>query len=99
MISAFYYLKIIKIVYSPSSQNLDLSSTLKVQQTEQNSLIGELSYVIKEATLHFKNKYEILSNLHSFIIGTLTLSLMLFILNPELLLNGIAIITSSILNL
>lgn len=40
-----------------------------------------------------------LSNAHSFIIGTLTISIMIFILNPELLLNSIAIITSLILNL
>nr|YP_010411990.1 NADH dehydrogenase subunit 2 [Auricularia delicata]URP31150.1 NADH dehydrogenase subunit 2 [Auricularia delicata] len=40
-----------------------------------------------------------LSNVHSFIIGTLTISIMIFILNPELLLNSIAIITSLILNL
>lgn len=40
-----------------------------------------------------------LTNVHSFLIGFLTLSLMIFIFNPELLLNSIAIITSLILNL
>lgn len=40
-----------------------------------------------------------LTNLHSFLIGFLTLSLMIFILNPELLLNSIAITTSFLLNI
>ena len=190
VISAFYYLKIIKIVYSPAySPSLDLSSTLKVKTAEQHTPVylnkvagsslaiapsnNNLNYIedsyseVTEGALHstlgsiaggvhgkpdtvnlpitstgtgtdenisekvnskfssnviknngelvkptkkagtlavgrtpyLVNKYDLLSNLHSFIIGVLTLSLMLFILNPELLLNSIAIISSSILNL
>lgn len=40
-----------------------------------------------------------LTNVHSFIIGILTLSIMIFILNPELLLNSIAICISLLLKL
>jgi NADH-ubiquinone oxidoreductase chain 2 len=40
-----------------------------------------------------------LSNTHSFIIGILTLSIIFFIFNPEILLNCIAIVSSLILNL
>ena len=184
VISAFYYLKIIKIVYSPaSSPSIELSSTLKVKTSEQqtpaylnksagpslglahsnnnftyiedsysegsrgvqqsnlgsiaekvpgkpdngnlsftnksydnnyleqgNSInssnllkitdaLAENTHNLSRRTPHLYNEYDLLSNLHSFIIGVLTLSLMLFILNPELLLNSIAIISSSILNL
>ena len=45
------------------------------------------------------DKYDFISNIHSFIISVLTLSLMIFIFNPELLLNSIAIISSLILNI
>ena len=129
VISAFYYLKIIKIVYSPaSSPSIELSSTLKVKTSEQQTPAylnksSDKSYLEQENSINSSNllkftdalaenthnlsrgtpqlykEYDLLSNLHSFIIGVLTLSLMLFILNPELLLNSIAIISSSILNL
>ena len=40
-----------------------------------------------------------LSNIHSFLIGIITMSLILFIFNPEIILNTIAIMTSFILNI
>ena len=89
VISAFYYLKIIKIIYSPSHKATNIESTNNLK----NLKITNAAYSAKY------NELSILSNAHSFIIGTLTISIMIFILNPELLLNSIAIITSLILNL
>jgi hypothetical protein len=44
-------------------------------------------------------KLNFLTNVHSLIIGILTLSLMVFIFNPELVLNSIAIGVANLLNL
>ena len=141
VISAFYYLKIIKIVFSAvSSQVLKLDLLSKSNKTKADTqplnsdykkwqelnLNGE-GILFKNSSLFYKtsltrhynekfilklntfyglssfakeHKYvdEVLTNIHSFIIGVLTLSLMIFIFNPELLLNSIAIITSLIFN-
>nr|YP_010412004.1 NADH dehydrogenase subunit 2 [Auricularia villosula]URP31164.1 NADH dehydrogenase subunit 2 [Auricularia villosula] len=151
VISAFYYLKIIKIIFSinaistplnkknisqpiPSNnyttgviekknnKQTPLSSFSAYGLEEEDSLVD--SYNRRNTSLNFGLEVggaenlntrivyhllpwfgrgdwstNILSNAHSFIIGTLTISIMIFILNPELLLNSIAIITSLILNL
>jgi hypothetical protein len=45
-----------------------------------------------------KDSNTVISNTHSFLIGVLTVFIIIFILNPELLLNSIAIVSSLILN-
>jgi NADH-ubiquinone oxidoreductase chain 2 len=68
VISAFYYIRIIRILHSDSS-NLD----------NKIILIDSL-----------------ISNTHSFLIGTLTLIILLFIFYPVLILNSLKILTLSI---
>nr|YP_010233339.1 NADH dehydrogenase subunit 2 [Auricularia heimuer]QSX43104.1 NADH dehydrogenase subunit 2 [Auricularia heimuer] len=149
VISAFYYLKIIKIIFSTNAKpkiNISQTTSLKNYATGVTGVIGKInnknislshsnasglgeenyldSYNRRGTSLNFglevggAEKFNtrivshfipwlgigdwstnMLSNAHSFIIGTLTISIMIFILNPELLLNSIAIITSLILNL
>lgn len=155
VISAFYYLKIIKIVYSSlaSQASPSLTSDSSAPHQEEDSSTAAESKVAKSSEAgdkfnsilgipsNFNNKnnnnsrfflsltgrtgsaleftkptrttlvateiispnsldnYGLLTNSHSFIVGVLTLTIMIFILNPELLLNSIAIITSLILNL
>nr|WUR10606.1 NADH dehydrogenase subunit 2 [Elmerina hispida] len=122
VISAFYYLKIIKIVYSSVATHSPLDAQTKtsgsgathpaklpltpgeegpepraVEASEVShtpKLVG--SRVVMPNSL---DNYAFLTNSHSFLVGVLTLTIMIFILNPELLLNSIAIITSLILNL
>ena len=89
VISAFYYLKIIKIIFSVNAT----APSIKHQKVnEGRAVLGGFNTNLLRSSPR-------LSNVHSFIIGTLTISIMIFILNPELLLNSIAIITSLILNL
>jgi NADH-ubiquinone oxidoreductase chain 2 len=75
VISASYYLKIIKVIHSYPNN---------LTSTEQ---------VVK------KESYEYFTSIHAFIIGFLTLAIILFIFNPELILNCIAIITNLIFNI
>jgi len=96
VISAFYYLKIIKIVFSmPRLRNLEASDKLQSINTDGKS---NVYYPLLVDYLEVKNRNTILSNIHSFLIGILTIFIIIFIFNPELLLNSIAIISSLILN-
>jgi hypothetical protein len=46
-----------------------------------------------------KDSNTVISNTHSFLIGVLTVFIIIFILNPELLLNSIAVMNCLTLNL
>lgn len=109
VISAFYYLKIIKIVFTipatestdsiyDNSNKLDTKNNSKLTLDEtyevyQNLLLESLSLKYSfYKNLEIKNK--LVSNIHSFLIGILTIFIINFIFNPELVLNSIAIITS-----
>ena len=95
VISAFYYLKIIKIVFSMPNTNIagisNNSGTeiTQLTQEEKNNINRTYSTLINT---------QLVSNIHSLLIGIFTLFIIIFIFNPELLLNSIAIITSLIFN-
>jgi len=75
VISASYYLKIVKVIYT--SPNI----------TELENLAHGSSQ---------ENKY--LSNVHSFVISVLTLTILLFILKPSLILNSTQLLSLSLFN-
>ena len=81
VISASYYLKIIKVLHSENSNILSFGSA--GTQTHQTEKV--------EA-----NENTILSNLHSFLISTLTLSILLFVLKPSILLNSTQLLSLSL---
>ncbi len=73
VISASYYLKIVKLIMTPSTNS-------------------ENSY-----NLEFTNPYGInLTNLHSYLISCLTLFILLFFLNPSLILNSTQLLSLSL---
>ena len=73
VISASYYLKIVKLIMTPSTNY-------------------ENSY-----NLEFTNNYGInLTNLHSYLISCLTLFILLFFLNPSLILNSTQLLSLSL---
>jgi len=106
VISAFYYLKIIKIVFSmPRLRNQEAKQNSNIINHIENKNLSKntdgksnVYYPLLLDYLEVKNQNTILSNIHSFIIGILTIFIIIFIFNPELLLNSIAIISSLILN-
>jgi NADH-ubiquinone oxidoreductase chain 2 len=84
VISASYYLKIIKVLLF-----------LETTKEENNNLIKLEINSIKE-----KKESEIyLTNFHSFIISTLTLFILLFILKPSIILNITSLISLSLFNI
>lgn len=101
VISASYYLKIIKVLFSESQ---DSSSNLNNDtQITENSIRKEnapyfpLSKNIPFVDVH--DNYYIsyyITNFHSFLISTLTLIILLFILKPSLLLNSTQLLSLSI---
>ena len=73
VISASYYLKIIKVLHSEDStiKNIDLIEDTKI---------------------------SFISNYHSFVISVLTLSILLFILKPSIILNSTQLLSLSLFN-
>jgi NADH-ubiquinone oxidoreductase chain 2 len=80
IISASYYLKIIRVLHSESEKDQLLNSDLYKSKT----IIEEYS------------SESIISNFHSFVIATLTLSILLFILKPSILLNSTTLLSLSL---
>jgi NADH-ubiquinone oxidoreductase chain 2 len=99
VISAFYYLKIIKIVFSmPSTPNTNSNNEIKESSELEielnNNIITSPASAASASQLVSRNQVLLLSNSHSLLIGTLTVFLITFILNPELIFNSMAIISS-----
>jgi len=74
VISAYYYLQIIKVMHFDSDS------------------VSAISVASEEETV----SYYGISNVHSYIISVLTLSLLLFILNPSILLNSVHLLALNI---
>ena len=74
VISASYYLNIIKVLNTNSSKNLD--SIIINKETEELNI----------------------SNYHSFLISTLTISILIFILKPYIILNSTTLLSLSLYN-
>ena len=90
VISAYYYLQIIKVMHfdtKPSTGSVSLGPYGKGEKVLSN--ISEAYGIEQSPSL-------VISNTHSFIISTLTLSLLLFILNPSILLNSIHLLALNI---
>jgi len=92
VISAAYYLRVIKVIHfdplpAPSASSLikktdEIGSGLNVTQTNKNPE-GKISY----------GSSEELSTQNSLVIATITLLLIFFIINPTPLLNSVHLIT------
>jgi NADH-ubiquinone oxidoreductase chain 2 len=99
VISGFYYLRIIKLLQSENNVEINditiNSPKLELVELTQNFWSLKFNNLFKS----FLNLYSdsfLLSNVHAFFIGTLTLFNVLFIFNPSLLLNSVQILTLTI---
>lgn len=81
VISAYYYLQIIKVMHFDSQTQP--SGTGLGSEVEQPTIVGI-------------TQLDTVNNTHSFIISTLTLSLLLFMLKPSIILNSIHLIALNI---
>ncbi len=87
VVSASYYLKIIKVLHTSPEEE-------------------DTSYVVQSSnkltsTSHSNNEVQntILTNFHSYLISSLTLFILLFILKPTLILNSTQLLSLSLFNL
>jgi NADH-ubiquinone oxidoreductase chain 2 len=82
VISASYYLKIVKVIYTAESDSASQPSVV-ASATAASESHQALNY---------------LSNVHSYLISILTLSILLFILKPSLILNSTQLLSLSLFN-
>lgn len=85
VISASYYLKIIRVLHStPSPWVTDVALDSKeLNQTNPNNF-------------NSTNYESMITNFHSFLISTLTLSILIFVLKPSILLNSTQLLSLSL---
>ena len=110
VISASYYLKIIKVIHSYPNNLTSVApaGNIKMQTAKLSVSAADGGLGLSTSEILSKNMkeqmmkrefYKYFTSIHAFIIGGLTLSITLFIFNPELILNCITIITNLILNI
>lgn len=90
VISAFYYLKIIKVIFFDSenkgNRNEEISQIPLFYNIKNNIIVKNIN----------TDKYVTLENVHSLIISILTLIILLFIFNPDLIFNSIHLLAVSV---
>jgi len=99
VISASYYLKIIRVLHTEEEniiQDDNLTNTLKYEEETWNT-IKDLNLINKN---HKNENYSesLLTNFHSFLISTLTLTILLFVLKPSIILNITQLLSLSLYN-
>ena len=92
VISASYYLKIIKVIHTQDESSLELQQSL----TKTKSAVQELNENLNINREALQDSDPLLTNIHSFIISTLTLIILLFVLKPSIILSSIRILSISI---
>jgi len=96
VVSASYYLKIIKVLHTTTEEE---DSNYSV---EKGSISTEILSQNEGEELTSNNKggvqFSILTNFHSYLISILTLSILLFILKPTLILNSTQLLSLSLFN-
>ena len=97
VISASYYLKIVRVLFSvESAPTEDKTEQIGGNLTAYGSVIAN-NQTMTNTDTDIKISYFI-TNIHSFLISTLTLLILLFILKPSLLLNSTQLLSLSIFN-
>jgi NADH-ubiquinone oxidoreductase chain 2 len=90
VVSASYYLKIIRVLHTET-----LDSNEVVEESNNNLLLENR----KELSLNNdENTGTLLTNFHCFLISSLTLSILFFILKPSLILNSTQLLSLSLFN-
>jgi NADH-ubiquinone oxidoreductase chain 2 len=96
VISAYYYLRIIKVLYTEDNNK----NTSRSARSARSALVPS-----QTSTDYVANNYSaqtegilILTNLHSLVIAVLSLFLVLFFLNPVLILTSTRVLSLSLFN-
>ena len=95
VISASYYLKIIRLLHTEVEEVIQKDSDIILIEKDTN-LNSNLFNSKHLGWINASNSDSILSNFHSFLISCLTLSILLFVLKPSIILSSIKILSISI---
>jgi len=90
VVSASYYLKIIRVLHTET-----LESNEVVEESNNKLLLENRN---EQSINNYDNTGTLLTNFHSFLISSLTLSILLFILKPSLILNSTQLLSLSLFN-
>ena len=90
VVSASYYLKIIRLLHTDT-----LDSKVVIEESKNNLLLENRN---EQSFNNSENTDTLLTNFHSFLISSLTLSILLFILKPSLILNSTQLLSLSLFN-
>lgn len=93
VISASYYLKIIRILHTEVEEVLNKEIIIKKNTENLNANIFNSKYLGPIIAL---NSESSLTNFHSFLISSLTLSILFFVLKPSIILSSMRILSISI---
>jgi len=91
VISAYYYLRIIKVLYTEDDNK---NTSIAPSQTSTDYVANNYSSQSAEG----EEGILILTNLHSLVIAVLSLFLVLFFLNPVLILTSTRVLSLSLFN-
>jgi NADH-ubiquinone oxidoreductase chain 2 len=98
VVSASYYLKIIRVLHSEAEENIqDETLSLPSFKLESKSTDSEINLSSNIENLTTESSLAP-SNIHSFLISSLTLSILLFVLKPSLILNSTQLLALSLYN-
>lgn len=99
VISASYYLRVILLLFTESELvESNNNSSRSKNKDEDNLSMATNSKLLQSQSASLGGNESILSNFHSFLISTITLSILLFILKPTLLLNSTQLLSLSYFN-
>ena len=100
VISASYYLKIIRVLHSPVllhlSEDQSKSVTSPITPITTNGIDTNDKTLITSDNYSTNNSELMITNFHSFLISTLSLSILFFVLKPSLLLNSTQLLSLSL---
>ena len=92
VISASYYLKIIRVLHSNPAEEI------VSDKTSASAVITENNNIITDSNKLTTDSYLTPSSTHSFLISSLTLSILLFVLKPSIILNSTQLLSLSLYN-
>jgi NADH-ubiquinone oxidoreductase chain 2 len=90
VISASYYLKLIKVMH------FDLNSSQSINKQDGTNEEKDEANISNTINTSNSTEENILTNSHTFLISTFTLSILLFMLKPSILLNSTHLIALNI---
>jgi NADH-ubiquinone oxidoreductase chain 2 len=100
VISASYYLKLIRILHTEeenSYNNLKLNYSSKSEEVKWSTIKDSLT-INNNQFSESDESYKALTNFHSFLISSLTLTIILFVFKPSIILNITQLLSLSLYN-